>query len=50
MNPHPSISQALITELSGERTRIRRRAPRRRARFARRASCDHRGSDRVAMV
>jgi hypothetical protein len=25
MNPHPALSQALITEFNGERTRVRRR-------------------------
>ncbi len=39
MNPHPALSQALITEFNGERTRTVRRQPsrRRRARLARRA-------------
>jgi hypothetical protein len=52
MNPHPSISLALITEFAGERTRPVRRLPsrRRRARFARRASCDRPISDRLTMA
>jgi hypothetical protein len=49
---HPSLSQALITEFAGERTRPVRRLPsrRRRVRLARRASCDRAISDRLTMA
>ena len=47
MNPHPALSQALITEFNGERTRVVRRPSRHRSRL--RAARSRRAA-RVAAV
>jgi hypothetical protein len=50
MQPHPFLSKPLIEQLSGERTSAARRpGPRRARRFARRARCEPRTSDRLAI-